>query len=186
MCRLLSYNPDAIKPFLCRPLEKPGKHFFGEAVYAKEERDPEYLFHTTRLGNFINIIKSGLLSSCGSIGGAGQIMAGGKFKTNEIGYIFATGYPYAVDRYIYNYDKLADEMTSEGNSVENIPILLRFKPLPNEVWIPDPKDKKALKSRTNIDPSRLEFLSYEGWISLKTPAGRNQVSKTVRQILNTE
>lgn len=174
------YNPDAVKPFLCKTRTVPGKHFFGEAMYAKpEDEDSEYLYHVTKFANFKSIIEHGLLYSYGSSGGAGQSMAGGRFARLERGYIFATNHPYVVDNYIYNYDKFADE---DKDSIEFIPILLRFRPLPDEIWIKDTKQKDAVKGQNNILPSRLEFLSFEGWVSLRTIEAQQTVFSIIDSI----
>ena len=195
MCRAnrtINYNPNAIRPFLCKPLPNPGKYLKGQAVYARaDEYDPEYYFHATTLSNFRGILKQGLLSSHGSIGGAGQILANGRFKKNEIGYICVTNSPYAVDRYIYGFDNEADnilkedeeKIDTEGN-ITCLPILLRFKPLPNEVWIQDPCDSYAFKTKSNIAPYRLDFLSFEGWVSLQEKECRDKIISIIGEILN--
>lgn len=199
MCRRrtnsIDYNYNEIRPFLCKPLSNPTGLLHGEAAYTADVNDNgEYYYHVTNFGNFKSIINSGLLCSHGSKGGAGGIMANGAFKRNEIGNVFATASPEVVDRYIYNYDELADDymkdeislIASEEDRLKRIrlmPILLRFKPLENEIWIRDPKQRNAVKGPNNIDSSRLEFLGFEGWFSLNSYFAREKVKQIIDEII---
>lgn len=198
MCRRntnsIDYDYNEIRPFLCKPLQNSTGLLHGEAAYTTTVNDNgEYYYHVTNFGNFKSIINSGLLCSHGSKGGAGMIMANGAFKRNEMGYVFATASPDVVDRYIYNYDELADDYIKAGNSavtdedklmrIRLMPILLRFKPLESESWIIDLKQKNAVKGQNNIDPSRLEFLGFEGWFSLNSYSARRKVKGIIDEII---
>lgn len=199
MCRRntnsIDYDYNEIRPFLCKSLHQNSTGLLhGEAAYATTVDDNgEYYYHVTNFGNFKSIINSGLLCSHGSKGGAGMIMANGAFKRNEMGYVFATASPDVVDRYIYNYDELADDYIKAGNSavsdedklmrIRLMPILLRFKPLESESWIIDLKQKNAVKGQNNIDPSRLEFLGFEGWFSLNSYSARRKVKGIIDEII---
>lgn len=199
MCRRntnsIDYDYNEIRPFLCKPLHQNSTGLLhGEAAYATTvNNNGEYYYHVTNFGNFKSIINSGLLCSHGSKGGAGTIMANGAFKRNEMGYVFATASPDVVDRYIYNYDELADDYIKAGNSavtdedklmrIRLMPILLRFKPLESESWIIDLKQKNAVKGQNNIDPSRLEFLGFEGWFSLNSYSARRKVKGIIDEII---
>lgn len=176
----LSYNYEDIKPFMCKPSVNPKGLLHGEAKYETDvNEDGAYLYHVTNLGNFKSIVKQGLICTQGSKGGAGEIMAGGKFKNHEAGYLFATSSPKIVDRYIYNYDELSD---NDLTRIDLIPILLRFKPRSCEIWKADKKQKDAVKGKNNIESARLEFLSFEGWVSLSTKSARNTVSGIIDDI----
>lgn len=199
MCRRntnsIDYDYNEIRPFLCKSLHQNSTGLLhGEAAYATTVDDNgEYYYHVTNFGNFKSIINSGLLCSHGSKGGAGMIMANGAFKRNEMGYVFATASPDVVDRYIYNYDELADDYIKAGNSavtdedklmrIRLMPVLLRFKPLESESWIIDLKQKNAVKGQNNIDPSRLEFLGFEGWFSLNSYSARRKVKGIIDEII---
>ena len=185
--RELDYNKQAIKPFLCEPIpEYMVKNFYGRGMNAEDdENDEDYLFHVTRLGNFKSIINHGLLCSFGSNGGAGEIMGGGKFRKHERGNLFATSYPAVVDKYIFNYDRLADSRFL-SNNLDYVPILLRFKPLDSETWLQDRKEKKAVKGSFNISPERLEFLSFEGWVSLFSLEARRLILNLIDEILESQ
>lgn len=199
MCRRntnsIDYDYNEIRPFLCKALPNPTGLLHGEAAYATTVNDNgEYYYHVTNFGNFKSIINSGLLCSHGSKGGAGTIMANGAFKGNETGNVFATASPDVVDRYIYNYDELADDYIKAGNSpavtdedklmrIRLMPVLLRFKPLESESWIRDPKQRDAVKGANDIDPSRLEFLGFEGWFSLNSYFARRKVKGIIDEII---
>lgn len=199
MCRRntnsIDYDYNEIRLFLCKPLQNSTGLLHGEAAYATTVNDNgEYYYHVTNFGNFKSIINSGLLCSHGSKGGAGTIMANGAFKRNERGNVFATASPDVVDRYIYNYDELADDYIKAGNSsavtdedklmrIRLMPVLLRFKPLESEIWIHDPKQRDAVKGPNDIDPSRLEFLGFEGWFSLNSYFARRKVKGIIDEII---
>lgn len=191
MCVGLQYNYEDIKPFLCKPKvnEVNAKSLlFGEARYETDiNSDGRYLYHVTRLGNLKSIIKNNLSCTYGSNGGIGELMAGRKFEKHEKEFLFATKSPKIVDRYIYNYDELADGVLQPkmGNytPIEAIPILLRFEPNDNEIWIADKKQKDAVKGKNTIESSRLDFLSYEGWVSLKSQKAQNTVCRIISEIL---
>lgn len=198
MCRRntnsIDYDYNEIRPFLCKSLPNPTGLLHGEAAYATTVNDNgEYYYHVTNFGNFKSIINSGLLCSHGGEDGAGTIMANGVFKGNETGNVFATASPDVVDRYIYNYDELADNYIKAGNTVVTdddklmrirlMPVLLRFKPLESEIWIRDPKQRGAVKGANDIDPSRLEFLGFEGWFSLNSYFARRKVKGIIDEII---
>lgn len=198
MCRRntnsIDYDYNEIRPFLCKSLPNPTGLLHGEAAYATTVNDNgEYYYHVTNFGNFKSIINSGLLCSRGGEDGAGTIMANGVFKGNETGNVFATASPDVVDRYIYNYDELADNYIKAGNTVVTdddklkrirlMPVLLRFKPLESEIWIRDPKQRGAVKGANDIDPSRLEFLGFEGWFSLNSYFARRKVKGIIDEII---
>lgn len=199
MCRRqtnsIDYNYNEIRPFLCKPLSNSTGLLHGEASYSTNVGNSgEYYYHVTNFGNFKSIINSGLLCSHGSRGGAGKIMANGAFETNEIGYVFATVSPAVVDRYIYNYDELADDYMKDKNiiiaseedrlkRIRLMPILLRFRPLESETWIRDTKQKNAVKGQNDIAPSRLEFLEFEGWFSLNSYFARRKVKQIIDEII---
>lgn len=198
MCRRntnsIDYDYNEIRPFLCKSLPNPTGLLHGEAAYATTVNDNgEYYYHVTNFGNFKSIINSGLLCSHGGEDGAGTIMANGVFKGNETGNVFATASPDVVDRYIYNYDELADDYIKAGNTVVTdddklmrirlMPVLLRFKPLESEIWIRDPKQRGAVKGANDIAPSRLEFLGFEGWFSLNSYFARRKVKGIIDEII---
>lgn len=175
-----SYNYEDIKPFLCKPSVNQGRLLHGEAMYDTGiNEDGTYLYHVTNFGNFKNIIEKGLKCSKGGTGGAGEIMAGGKFKKHESGYLFATSSPKIVDKYVFNYDELSD---NDLTRIDLIPILLRFKPYSDEIWITDIKQKDAVKGKNNIESARLEFLCFEGWVSLRTKSARDTIVSIINDI----
>lgn len=196
MCKTkyLDYNYNDIKPFLCRPITNPKGLIHGEAIYETDvNSNGKYYYHVTNLNNFKSILVSGLKSSQGGTNGCGDQMAGGRFRKHESGMLFATASPKVVDGYIYNYDAIVDgeypfyrKKESSDNKdapIGSIPILLRFKPQSSETWIKDRKQKDAVMGQNNIAVSRLDFLSYEGWISLNTQKAQNTVLSIVSDLL---
>lgn len=186
--RIINYDPETIKPFLTKKRDTPKKLFNGEASYdCAKNADDEYYYHVTNLINFKNIIIEGLKTERGSTGGAGQILANGRFKKNEKGRIFASAFPYVVDNYVYEYDSIADGKGKGKDKDKNfysLPILLRFKLPESKYTIQiDKKQKDAIFVNKDIPSYELEFLTYEGWYSLRTLEAREVVSKIIDEIL---
>lgn len=202
----ISSKQAPIKPFLTKDQERSHGYFTGEPRYPDEviKNDPHYLYHTTTLSSFADIIRSqGLKSQKGGTGGAGSILASGAMQKNfnkkSEGFIHAADTSSIVTSYAHEYDRRADDVDlrskkpSETGDLTKIPVILRFrreyaeKPRDEQtdkhVFENDPCHPGAVRFNNDIDIEHIEFLTHDGWQSLAQEIDRKNVLDEINEIL---
>jgi len=172
------YNFEAIRAFLT--MENPdyqGGPFHGIPVDQQAAAQPQdnYVFHVTRLRNLAGIMQNGLDPHLGGQGGAGALLAPGRF-VNDGGWVFGSRIPEIVDNYVHEYDTHADQ-----GELGDAPILLRFRELDEDNFEDDRQHPGAVKTRNAIGVSRLEMLTPDGWV-ICSPDVSAEIMNTMRDL----
>ena len=206
----LSYDRDAIRPFLGRPRATPLRFFRGEAAFPgslRQEAGNYYYYHATTLGNLPGILERGLDPGMGGRGGAGQLIAakkdqklGNRFARRDAGFVYLADNAEIAGRYAFQYDDQADgfvepQAINRGNKVkspinrgniERAAVILRIREEnlnPGLLRWDRAEVEGAYRTTQRLMPGNLEVLTEEGWVSLEDRNLRQEIYHNVNNAL---
>lgn len=144
----------------------------------------KYAYHTTSFINLFIIAGSGLLRNAGgSPGGSCYLAEDIDQRDDSITHskqvIAAALGRFALNTYINQREDRADKVVHDDDTarrgkeselqsdLDEHAALLRFKITPDQLWVTDPQDSRAiLLSSVDVAPQELECLTTEGWVPL--------------------
>lgn len=142
-----------------------------------------YLYHVTPVANLGTIKKRGLDPKYSGKNGrcdlGDQIQRVGKWKRSAQGFMHATA---SVENSLGYVSLFEDNRRPSGSNddIGRIPIPLRFHGYREDGWQSDFYDRDAIKTRSRIEPDRIEALTIEGWIPISDMEGLKDFESNIQ------